>query len=160
MRSSRAVIASECQCQSHNSHNRWRQMKQCWINYKKLTWRFSAYLSPSWSPHCSQGTRSLTGAISNARFLCWLREGQILRIKCNSFRYVITQIQAKKRERRSSVDSASVCYKAGPSSILSSAPQGVISYWGGEAIKIQDWPRKMVNDERMYDCIVWTNIKK
>jgi hypothetical protein len=45
-----------------------------------------------------------------------------------------------------SAGNASACCKAGPSSILSSAPHGVSSIAEQEAIRIQeDRPRRMVN---------------
>ncbi len=68
---------------------------------------------------------------------------------------------------RSSVGSALTCCKAGPCSILGSAPHGEFSMdlsiidvsrlllLSGEAMKIQEeGPRQMIQDELMYDCIV------
>ncbi len=48
--------------------------------------------------------------------------------------------------RRGSVDSASACWKAGPSSILGSAPLGVLTHWAYKRGGDGERPR------RMYEC--------
>ncbi len=53
--------------------------------------------------------------------------------------------------RRCSVRSASACCKAGPSSILGSAPQGGFSHWAYKRWRNGERPRRMAMDK----CIVW-----
>ncbi len=53
--------------------------------------------------------------------------------------------------RRGSVGSASACCKAGPSSILGSAPQGGSSHWAFKRRGDGERPQRMTMDK----CIVW-----
>jgi hypothetical protein len=53
--------------------------------------------------------------------------------------------------RRGSVDSVSACSKAGPSSILGSAPQGGSSHWAFKRWRDGERPQQMATDK----CIVW-----
>ncbi len=52
---------------------------------------------------------------------------------------------------RGSVGSASACCKAGPSSILGSAPQVGVSHWAYKWWGIGERPQRMA----MHKCIVW-----
>ncbi len=65
------------------------------------------------------------------------------------------------RVRRSSVGSASACCKAGPSSILGSAPQeaSLAERRSDEDTVQEEGPRQIMKDERMCDCIVRMNVK-
>ncbi len=53
--------------------------------------------------------------------------------------------------RRGSVGSASACCKAGPSSILGSAPQGGSPHWANKRWRFGERPQRMATDK----CIEW-----